>query len=151
MLQGDSLGYPAAEAGAEDVVCIDRATLREIVRRARGLDRLAAALLAAAPEGEGEGGAVLPDRAPKALIQSPENGSVIASGANIVLSVDISDPEDLYFNKSTVTWSSSLDGGLGNGPIRNATLDTVGVHIITVNVVDSAGNTTVATATVTVN
>lgn len=56
MLQGDSLGCPATEAGAGDVVCIDRATLREIVRRARGLDRLAAALLAAAPEGEGEGG-----------------------------------------------------------------------------------------------
>lgn len=56
MLQADRLGCPAAEAGAGDVVCIDRATLREIVRRARGLDRLAAALLAAAPGGGDEEG-----------------------------------------------------------------------------------------------
>lgn len=56
MLQGNSLECLATEAGAEGVVCIDRATLREIVRRARGLDRLAAALLAAAPEGNVEEG-----------------------------------------------------------------------------------------------
>lgn len=55
MLQGDSIGCPAAEAGTGDVVCIDRATLSEIVRRARGLDRLAAALLAAATKGNEEG------------------------------------------------------------------------------------------------
>jgi hypothetical protein len=95
--------------------------------------------------------AVLPDRTPSVLIQSPEDGSVIAAGSNFVLVADIGDPEDLYFNKSSVTWSSSLDGGLGSGPIRNASLDTMGVHIITVTVVDSVGNSTVATVTVTVN
>lgn len=58
MLQCDSLGCPATEAGSEDVVCIDRATLREIVRRVRGLEGLIGRVLAAAPEGRDEGGVV---------------------------------------------------------------------------------------------
>lgn len=64
MLQGDSLGCPATEAGAGDVVCIDRATLREIVRRVRGLEGLIGRVLAAAPAGEDEEGvATAADRA----------------------------------------------------------------------------------------
>lgn len=91
-----------------------------------------------------------PDRSPTVNISFPVNGSVVSAGANIVLGAAISDPEDLSFNKTNVSWSSNLEGSLGVGPIKNAVLTTHGTHTITVTVTDSANNSSSASVSVTV-
>ena len=87
--------------------------------------------------------------APSVSIAAPANGSSFTEGSSIAFSGSANDAEDGTITTS-LSWSSNLDGALGNGGAFSAVLS-VGVHTITAMVTDSGGLGGSATITVTVN
>ena len=75
--------------------------------------------------------------APTIVISSPASASTFGSDASVAFSAAANDVQD--GNLSTnLTWTSSLDGVIGNGPGFNRVLSS-GAHTVTASVTDSGG------------
>jgi len=77
--------------------------------------------------------------APFVEIYHPDNGFRFSRGANVVLHSSGWDLEDFALDGESISWSSDVDGFLGNG--RRFTVNdlSVGAHVITVTATDSGG------------
>jgi subtilase family serine protease len=90
---------------------------------------------------------VHPPYSPSASIISPADGEVFSYGETVHFKGSGVDPEDGELAGSSLTWYSSIDGYLGTGGSLSRSDLSVGVHRITLTVVDSMGlNTSVETA-----
>lgn len=96
-------------------------------------------------ETQGEPG----EQAPLLSIAEPSDGAVVLQGESLVLSATADDYEDGDLS-STISWTSSLDGHLGSGPNVMVSSLSLGDHLITATVRDSAGNAVSQTVLVTV-
>ncbi len=75
------------------------------------------------------------------LLAYPREGDAFQEGQEIVFAGAASDPADGGISGVGLSWSSSLDGDLGQGsPVTSNTL-TAGTHTITLTAVNSAGET----------
>jgi hypothetical protein len=95
----------------------------------------------------------IPNHAPKVLIISPSPGGWFGADDPIVFEVLLKDLEDGALPTDSVTWTSSLDGLLGNGSRveTDALALSEGSHLITVTVVDSAEASDSASVQITVS
>lgn len=74
---------------------------------------------------------------PDVVIASPADGAVFDEGQNITFTASAFDAEDGDLS-SGISWQSSLDGVLGVGASVNSDQLSVGSHVITASVSDSA-------------
>ena len=79
------------------------------------------------------------DNPPVVSISSPADGTSFTSGELISFAGSASDTEDGDLT-SSLTWTSNLDGQIGNGGSFSVALSD-GTHTITAEVTDSGGNT----------
>ncbi|HPP01170.1 MAG TPA: S8 family serine peptidase [bacterium] len=87
-----------------------------------------------------------PDTPPMVSILSPSDGAELDAGSSVTLSGNAMDEKDGDIS-SKLTWTSSLQGGLGSGKTISAVL-IEGTHTITARVTDTGGNTAAQTITV---
>jgi len=87
--------------------------------------------------------------APAVSITAPAEGTTVSAGTPIDFAASASDPEDGDLS-AAITWSSSLDGGLGVGASLTLASLSVGTHAVTASVTDAGGLAASATVTVTV-
>ncbi|HEY7444940.1 MAG TPA: choice-of-anchor D domain-containing protein [Vicinamibacterales bacterium] len=86
---------------------------------------------------------------PVVAITAPAGGSVFDESQTVTFAASASDIEEGDLT-ALLTWTSSLDGAIGNGgQIAIATLS-VGVHTITASVTDTGGKTSSESTTVTI-
>lgn len=85
---------------------------------------------------------------PDITITNPIDGDIFLS-SQVNLSSTASDAEDGDIS-SAITWSSSIDGSIGNGSIIDPVLSD-GSHLLTASVDDSDGNNRLASITITVS
>ena len=85
---------------------------------------------------------------PIVSITNPADGSTHDSGATVLFEGTASDTEDGDLT-SSLTWTSSIDGSIGNGGSFSFTLSD-GDHTITAKVTDSGGKTSSKSITITV-
>jgi uncharacterized delta-60 repeat protein len=85
------------------------------------------------------------NNAPSVTITSPFNGTAL-SNKNITLSGTAYDPRDGYLNYNNLTWTSSIDGFLGNGSFLKLDSLSVGNHTITFSGTNTHGQTAFAYA-----
>ncbi len=90
----------------------------------------------------------VPDLPPAVMISAPADGTLAAAGTPIAFAGTAGDGEDGDLTPS-LAWTSSLDGALGTGGSLSAAL-TTGVHTVTAEATDSAGQTGAAAITVVV-
>ncbi|MFW3146092.1 MAG: hypothetical protein ACMUIE_04695 [Thermoplasmatota archaeon] len=83
------------------------------------------------------------------IISVIPEGRVHISGQEIILSVTAPDPDAVWGDVLTFSWTSDLDGSLGSGMQISPELS-MGTHLITATVTDSAGATNSSTAIITV-
>ncbi|MEK9776063.1 MAG: M12 family metallo-peptidase, partial [Quisquiliibacterium sp.] len=89
------------------------------------------------------------DQPPTVQIDNPANGTTVQSGNTLTLGGTATDYEDGNLSDS-IAWSSSRDGSLGSGASASVSSLSIGTHIITASVTDSAGQTKTDSITVTV-
>ena len=89
-----------------------------------------------------------PDKAPFAKIQSPRDLSVYRASVLPIFSAVVHDPEDRELPDSSITWTSNIDGFLGNGEMLETVLS-LGTHVITLKATDSASNISQDSVTIT--
>jgi len=92
---------------------------------------------------------VLPSNVPELAITAPADGGSVPFGVPLTLGATASDPEEGDLS-GAVEWSSDLDGPLGSGASISVTTLSLGTHVITATVADSASNTATATITLVV-
>jgi len=80
-----------------------------------------------------------PNQAPQASISGPADGSSFPAGTAIHFRGSATDAEDGAVPASSLTWRSSLDGVLGQGPSLDVASLRAGAHAITLTAVDSGG------------
>jgi len=88
--------------------------------------------------------------APVAKITSPSDGTTIKQGETLVLSGTATDEDEGDLSDSQITWSSHLQGTLGQGLTLSYRGLVIGEHIITMTAIDSNGITDKKTVKVTV-
>jgi len=86
---------------------------------------------------------------PQVAISLPLTGEVLQQGESVTLSATATDVEDGVLSAG-ITWTSNLDGLIGTGAQVSKVLS-VGVHVITASITDSAGAINAQTSSVTVN
>ncbi len=91
------------------------------------------------------------DAPTNAVIKNPADGLKIKTGQKINFEGDCTDPDLPYGEVLTYTWESSISGSIGTGKsISNIEL-VPGEHIITLKVMDNAGETTTTSITIDVS
>ena len=91
-----------------------------------------------------------PNTAPVVSILSPLDGSEVPGGEPVTFRASATDAEDGVLGGEAVTWTSSLDGLLGDGSVLTLPLLSPGTHQVTVRATDSQGATTSASISVSV-
>ena len=81
---------------------------------------------------------IVDDSPPEVTITSPEDGAVLSVGTSIIFSASAIDRRDGDLGH-TLTWSSSLDGWIGQGPNFSTANLQSGSHTITAEATDSYG------------
>ena len=94
-------------------------------------------------------GPVCPDTFPTVATITASPATPVTVGTSITFTTTATDAEDGILTAS-ISWTSSIDGGIGSGGSTAATL-TVGTHTISASVTDSCGQTSNASISVTVN
>jgi len=84
---------------------------------------------------------------PQVTINSPSSGVSFASTDTISLSGSAIDEEDGTINNANLSWTSSIDGNLGNGNNITVTLSP-GTHLISLTAIDNDGAENIATIAV---
>jgi hypothetical protein len=85
-----------------------------------------------------------------AKIISVDDNLVIKDGESIDLEAVCDDRDLIYGDKLTYTWSSDLTGLIGKGKVREGVVLSAGHHLITLNVTDTGGASSIATLNITV-
>ena len=85
----------------------------------------------------------VPNHAPEVRIVRPEDGGHARAGSILFLVAEATDSEDLNVGEQ-VQWSSDRDGSVGNGRELARRNLSVGKHVLTATVADSAGLTATA-------
>lgn len=85
---------------------------------------------------------------PTATISGPAAGSSFAAGTAVTLTGTGTDPEDGALSGPSMVWTSDLDGQIGTGGSVTTTKLSIGVHTITLTVMDSDGGVDVRPITV---
>lgn len=88
-----------------------------------------------------DGVVTVPDLAPLASIFSPRAGAKYPAGASVILNGSAFDMEELGLPPEGLSWESDRDGHLGEGTEIITRSLSVGIHQITLNARDGAGNT----------
>lgn len=88
-------------------------------------------------------------RSPSITIISPKDSSVIQQTSAFAFMVAVDDPDESEIPFSWISWTSSIDGALGTGPIVQQQLSK-GVHLIEAKITDSSNLTATDQITVTV-
>jgi hypothetical protein len=86
----------------------------------------------------------MPTHAPSVQIVTPNEGQVFYPTQQVSLEGSAYDLEDGTLGDGAFSWSSSIDGLLGNGQSLNTAELTTGAHVITLEVTDSDGMTSQA-------
>lgn len=81
-------------------------------------------------------------KSPTANIVSPQNGSKETIGSVLTFISQGNDPEDSTILESNYRWTSNLDGEFGTSKSIQTNNLTPGIHLITLTVTDSDGNST---------
>ena len=89
------------------------------------------------------------NKSPEAYISWPEDGVIYTSGTPIYLTALGLDLEDGSIDPETILWSSDINGELGQGDQLVDSLS-VGQHILTAHVIDSAGAISEAKVSITI-
>ena len=76
-----------------------------------------------------------PNNAPVVTITNPSNGATFTPTDSIAFTGTASDVEEPGITGADLSWTSSIDGAIGNGASFSTTL-TVGIHTITASVTD---------------
>ena len=132
---GDSLMIPTLSAGGHSLV----ATATD----SKGVTTTATIMITVVPFTPG-------NNPPTVAITSPAPGASVSSGTPITLQGGADDPEDGTLSGTALTWSSSLDGVLGNGVSLTVDSLTAGSHTITLQATDLGGVMNQATLLLTV-
>jgi hypothetical protein len=90
----------------------------------------------------------VPDKAPTAVILSPEDEFQVLPGDLLVMQGTGNDMEDGTLPEVSLSWSSDRQGVLGAGASLAVSNLQPGTHIITLTVTDSRGQSSVAAATI---
>jgi hypothetical protein len=93
---------------------------------------------------------IVPNRPPRATIVSPPNDTTVAISQTVALVADVYDVDSGTLSDEQLTWSSSLDGVLGQGESLSVATLSVGVHTLTLTADDGMGGVTAPTVQVTV-
>jgi len=89
-----------------------------------------------------------PNTAPTITLTQPTDGASFMTGESVSLQAAANDAEDGNVTDQ-LSWSSDVDGVLGSGGSLSVTTLSVGNHVITASVTDSASATVTASATIT--
>jgi hypothetical protein len=89
------------------------------------------------------------DSIPVVTIDAPADGATFAAGATVNLSATATDAEEGDLT-AQISWSSSVDGALGNGGGLAVDTLSAGTHTITASVTDAGGQTGSDQITVTI-
>lgn len=93
----------------------------------------------------------VPDKAPQVVIFEPEESFEVKAGQEVTLEGEAYDEQDGQLTSSQqLTWSSSLDGDLGGGPLLYTHTLQVGTHEITLTATNAEGLTAKASVSITV-
>ena len=87
---------------------------------------------------------------PTVSITTPSEGQSFQAGTPVIFTGVANDPDGPTDLSSQISWTSNLDGPIGNGAGFNSTTLSVGSHLITASVTDAASATTTDTVTITV-
>jgi hypothetical protein len=87
---------------------------------------------------------------PTVVITAPPDGLSLNPGDSVTLSATASDPEDGNLS-SSISWTSSRDGGLGSGASLQVAGLSAGTHTITASATDLDGNSGSDSITLIVN
>jgi PKD domain len=87
---------------------------------------------------------------PRVLISSPASSAQLSADQTLQLVASVQDLQDVPFKDANVSWTSSLQGKLGEGTAITATLQP-GTHQITATATNSASKSGSATVTVDVS
>jgi hypothetical protein len=79
------------------------------------------------------------NRRPNVEILAPNAGDVYLAGQTVSLQAYVHDVDESFLEPGNVTWSSSRDGGIGQGTELSLASLTPGRHTITLEAVDGAG------------
>ena len=90
------------------------------------------------------------DLPPTVTISEPADNTTAYAGDWLIFSATASDSEDGDLS-SDLSWSSSLDGNLGQGASVQTSTLSLGTHVITATVTDSADNSDSDTVNVTIS
>ena len=82
----------------------------------------------------------VPEKAPRVLIATPEQGATLQPGAPVAFEATGYDPEDGGFLRARFVWTSDRDGELGSGDVVVVPMLSRGSHRVTVSAEDSNGN-----------
>ncbi|MEL7449543.1 MAG: hypothetical protein AAFN78_10055 [Pseudomonadota bacterium] len=88
--------------------------------------------------------------APSASITAPSSGLMVTLGTPINFAGSATDAEEGNLS-SSLSWTSSIDGGIGSGASFTTSALSIGVHTITASVTDSGGLSDSDNITVTVD
>ena len=102
-------------------------------------------------QGDSAGFFTVPNQPPTVQILTPVEGEVFGYGQEALLTGVAADLEDGAPPDGAFQWHSDRDGALGSGPAPDVVLETVGTHLITLQVTDAAGAVGIATRTVVVS
>ncbi len=92
----------------------------------------------------------VPDLPPVVTIIAPVGGNVFPQGAPVTFAGSATDFEDGTLAGSSLWWSSSVNGPLGNGATISTSALTPGTHTITLSAADVLGAVGTATRTITI-
>lgn len=76
---------------------------------------------------------------PTATIESPARDTMVEQGGELTLEGEAEDPEDGTLTGDRLTWTSDVDGELGNGETVTVSLTADTSHAITLEATDSEG------------
>lgn len=90
------------------------------------------------------------NKPPVAAITSPANGASVVQGTSVTFAGTGTDPEDGVLSGTSLLWTSSVGGNIGNGATFSTNTLAIGTHVITLTAKDAQGLAATATVSLTI-